>query len=95
MSLLFCGVFKVCPYLGALTNGSIQQEGIAIGDTATYVCDVGYDVVLSSSALNPRVCQADGTWTGDDNEYSCSPLGELISKIVQVLIIPLKVLFKF
>lgn len=71
-----CGAFKVCPYLGSLTDGSIQQEGIAIGDTATYVCDVGYDVMLSSSAVNPRVCQADGTWTGDDNGYSCSPIGE-------------------
>jgi len=31
---------------------------------------------LSSSAVNPRVCQADGTWTGDDVGVTCTPVGE-------------------
>lgn len=56
-----------------LQYGSIQQQGIAIGDTATYVCDTGYE--LSSSAANPRVCQSDGTWSADDNDYFCIPVG--------------------
>lgn len=73
-------LFQVCPSLGLLNHGSVQQEGIAIGDTATYVCDAGYDITLSPSAVNPRVCQADGTWTGDDNGYSCS-VGEYLAVI--------------
>ena len=48
----------VCPTLGNPTNGVAGLSGTSVGDTATYTCDSGYELV----GLPVLTCQDDGTW---------------------------------
>ena len=44
----------------SIANGVVSVTGQRSGDTATYTCDSGYELVGSAT----RTCQADGSWTG-------------------------------
>ena len=55
-----------CGTLNDTTNGQVSHTaGTTFGQTATYSCDTGYDLVGNSI----RTCQADGMWSG--NEPTC------------------------
>ena len=51
---------------GALTdpaNGQVNHTAkTTFGQTVTYSCDTGYNLVEDST----RTCQADGMWSGND-----------------------------
>ena len=50
-----------CGNLTDPDNGSVNQTaGTTVGQTATYSCNTGYNLVGDSS----RTCQAEGVWTG-------------------------------
>ena len=51
-------VTVLCPDLDNPVNGTVTQSGNSEGDTATYTCDSGYELV-GQQVLN---CQANGTW---------------------------------
>ena len=51
-------VTVLCPDLDNPINGTVSQSGNSEGDTATYTCDSGYELV-GHQVLN---CQANGTW---------------------------------
>ena len=53
-----------CSTLNATTNVN-HPNGTTFGQTATYSCDPGYNLVGNST----RMCQADGVWSG--NEPTC------------------------
>ena len=40
----------LCFELTAPTNGGVTSTGISIGDTATYTCDVGFELVGTATA---------------------------------------------
>ena len=42
--------------------GKLPQSGRGVGISATYTCNIGYQLVGASN----RVCQPDGTWSGDN-----------------------------
>ena len=48
-----------CPELSAPANGMVSVSG----RTATYTCDSGYELDLTSGG-GSRTCGADGMWTG-------------------------------
>ncbi|KAI8507154.1 mannose binding [Branchiostoma belcheri] len=48
-----------CSTLAAPTNGAVTGSN-SLGDTVTYSCDSGYNLVGSAT----RTCQADLTWSG-------------------------------
>ena len=74
-SVFVCQVFKyysamflslaLCPDLTAPSNGAVNQSGNSAGDTGTFTCDEGYELV-GAPVLN---CQGDGTW--DNPEPTC------------------------
>ena len=49
-----------CPVLENPENGAVTITGQEPGDTASYVCNLGY--ILDGS--NTRTCQASGIWSG-------------------------------
>ena len=52
-----------CGTLNATTNGQVNHTaGTTFGQTATYSCDTGYNLVGNST----RTCQADGVWSGSE-----------------------------
>ena len=55
-----------CPELSAPANGIVSVTGQRSGDTATYTCNSGYDLVGSEV----RTCQPSGMWSGF--EPSCA-----------------------
>ena len=59
-----------CPNLPTLQNGRVIQRGNKPGDTATYVCNSGYELVGQSD----RTCQTGGDWSGE--APTCKCLGE-------------------
>ena len=49
-----------CDALSDPDNGAVSVTGTGVGDTATYTCDDGYELVGSST----RTCQPNGEWSG-------------------------------
>ena len=64
---------------GSLTdpaNGSVNHtSGTTFGQTATYTCNTGYNLVGDST----RTCQATGVWSG--SEPTCQGMYMLLSNI--------------
>lgn len=48
-----------CEPLPGIENGDIDVTGRSTGDTATYSCDTGFNLVGPST----RTCQASGVWS--------------------------------
>ena len=48
-----------CDALSDPDNGAVSVTGTGIGDTATYTCDDGYELIGSST----RTCQSNGEWS--------------------------------
>ena len=65
----------MCPTLGNPTNGVVDLSGTSVGDTATYTCDNGYELV-GTPVLN---CQNDGTW--DNSPPLCQSVGGKIENL--------------
>lgn len=59
-----------CPELKAPLHGQLQCPSREFNQNALITCDPGYK--LDNSLGGTRVCQADGTWSGD--EATCVPL---------------------
>ncbi|XP_078682391.1 P-selectin-like [Branchiostoma floridae x Branchiostoma belcheri] len=57
---------KACPELPLPNNGN-RTEGYLYGDTVTFSCDDGYEVIGSEN----RTCQADQSWSGEKPAQSC------------------------
>ena len=57
----------MCPTLGNPTNGVVDLSGTSVGDTATYTCDSGYELV-GTSVLN---CLANGAWDNSPAVCRC------------------------
>ena len=52
-----------CSILNNLANGQVSHTaGVAFGQTATYSCDTGYNLVGDST----RTCLAGGVWSGSE-----------------------------
>ena len=50
-----------CSTLSNPANGQVSHTaGTSFGQTATYSCDTGYNLVGDST----RICQANGRWSG-------------------------------
>ena len=49
-----------CGALDAPMNGSVSHSGVEVGDTASFACDAGYELVGSAT----RTCAAGGVWDG-------------------------------
>ena len=61
-----------CNNLPNPTNGQVNQTtGTTFGQTATYDCDVGYNLEGDST----RMCQATGMWSG--SEPNCTSESKL------------------
>ncbi|KAI8507111.1 hypothetical protein Bbelb_155500 [Branchiostoma belcheri] len=70
-----------CPTPDAPTNGAVTGSN-SLGDTVTYSCDSGYNLVGSAT----RTCQADLTWTASDPTCEgCCPLNGSANANLQVL----------
>ena len=54
----------LCPDLTDPANGAVMMTGNSVDDTATYTCDIGYELV----GVMMVTCQGDGTW---DNPPIC------------------------
>ena len=66
-----------CGILTRPANGQVSHTaGATFGQTATYSCDAGFNLV----GENIRMCQAAGVWSG--NAPTCQ--GELNTKCVHV-----------
>ena len=61
-----CSLLLIVVDCGTLTNpanGQVNHTAeTTFGQTATYSCDPGYNLVGDST----RTCQADGIWSGSD-----------------------------
>ena len=51
----------LCPTLTDPANGIVTWTGLTPGSTATYTCDVGFEL----NGVETRTCQSDGTWSDD------------------------------
>ena len=52
-----------CRTLNTTMNGQVNHpNGTTFGQTATYSCNTGYNLVGDST----RMCQADGMWSGSE-----------------------------
>ena len=52
--------FIVCGALYNPVNGGVRNTGRAVGDTTTYYCDYGYDLIGDVTVR----CQLSGNWSG-------------------------------
>ena len=53
-------IAAVCADLPDPANGNIKLTGTEFGDTASYSCDVGFQLVGPAE----RICLANGRWSG-------------------------------
>ena len=58
---LFLATAVDCGNLTAPANGSVSHIAGTFGQTATYSCNTGYNMVGN----NTRTCQAEGNWSGN------------------------------
>ncbi|XP_078682392.1 polycystin-1-like protein 2 [Branchiostoma floridae x Branchiostoma belcheri] len=63
---------KACPELPILNNGN-KTEGHLYGDTVTFSCDEGYELIGSEN----RTCQANQSWSGAQTNCSRKACPEL------------------
>ena len=71
-----------CGTLTSPTNGQVNQTaGTTFGQTATYSCDPGYNLVGDDT----RICQASGVWSG--SEPNCQGM-LLLEHMFQVKVHP-------
>ena len=42
-----------------------MKTGVNVGDTVTFVCDMGYAILGQSFNTSTAMCQTDGNWTND------------------------------
>ena len=56
-----------CDLLPNPTNGQVSNNGTTFGETVTYSCNTGYDLVGD----NTRTCQATGNWSGSAPTCEC------------------------
>lgn len=59
----------------APTNGTVDAPMTTLDNSATYACDVGFDLVGDMT----RTCQADGTWSGSVPMCLLGDCGPLVS----------------
>ena len=59
----------MCPDLTDPANGMVVMAGNSVGNTATYSCNSGFELVGAQTVT----CQADGTWS--DSPPTCEPIG--------------------
>ncbi|KAI8508634.1 hypothetical protein Bbelb_137330 [Branchiostoma belcheri] len=64
---------KACPDLPLLNNGN-RTEGHLYGDTVTFSCNEGYELIGSEN----RTCQADQSWSGVQPNCSKKACSELL-----------------
>lgn len=55
-------VIADCNFLADPDNGVVVHSSTIQGSSATYTCDVGYDLV----GIAIRVCQSDAQWTSEE-----------------------------
>ena len=58
MEMIFLLV-GLCPVLSDPANGMVTMTGNSVGDTATYTCDDGYELIGSMTVT----CMDDGAWS--------------------------------
>ena len=58
--VFFFPIVVSCGTLANPANGQVGHTGATYGQTATYSCNTGYNLVGSSI----RTCQATGVWSG-------------------------------
>ena len=51
----------LCPDLSYPANGVVTVMGTSVGDTASYTCNDGYELIGSMSVT----CTSDGTWSDE------------------------------
>ena len=49
----------LCPDLSDPANGTVTVMGTSVGDTASYTCNDGFELIGSMSVT----CTSDGTWS--------------------------------
>ena len=52
-------IIALCSELSAPANGSVTVTGQSVGDTATYTCDDGFELIGNAS----RNCKATSDWS--------------------------------
>ena len=68
-----------CSTLNDPANGQVSITGTTFGETATYSCNTGYNLVGD----NTRTCQATGVWSGNEPTCQCMFLFKLSILYVQ------------
>ena len=58
--LVFLSTAVDCGTLPNPVNGQVSTTGTTLGQTATYSCNTGYNLIGGST----RTCQATGAWSG-------------------------------
>ena len=73
-SLTFSTLIPVvdCDQLPPVQNGTIDYSGFVFWETATYSCDIGFDLILNNQNSSVRVCTEEGIWS--DDAPSCQSL---------------------
>ena len=64
---LFIIIAVGCGSLDPPQNGIIVLSGVSVGDTATYNCKHGFQLIGPGT----RVCQANGQWSDEAPTCSC------------------------
>ena len=54
-------VVSGCPTLDDPVNGMVSVTGTATGDTATYTCIAGFELIGTETVT----CMSDGTWSDE------------------------------